>query len=35
MEGKIPVGVFRHDKNALEYIERVEAKLKEQGIERG
>ncbi|MDO4485888.1 MAG: thiamine pyrophosphate-dependent enzyme [Bacillota bacterium] len=34
-EGKIPVGVFRHDKNSLEYIERVEAKLREQGIERG
>lgn len=34
-EGKIPVGVLRHDKNAVEYIERVEAKLRKQGIERG
>lgn len=34
-EGKIPVGVFRHDDTAEEYIDKVERKLKEQGIERG
>lgn len=34
-EGKIPVGVLKHDKTAVEYIERVEKKLREQGIERG
>jgi len=33
--GKIPVGVLKHDKNAEEYIEKVERKLREQGIERG
>ena len=35
VEGKIPVGVFRHNKEAEEYIEKVERRLKEQGIERG
>ena len=34
-EGKIPVGILKHDKSAVEYIERVEKKLREQGIERG
>ncbi|MDO4545508.1 MAG: thiamine pyrophosphate-dependent enzyme [Bacillota bacterium] len=34
-KGKIPIGVFRHDETAEEYIEKIEAKLKEQGIERG
>jgi 2-oxoglutarate ferredoxin oxidoreductase subunit beta len=35
VEGKIPIGVFKHDKTAVEYIERVETKLRAQGIERG
>ncbi|MBQ2846162.1 MAG: hypothetical protein IJE75_03375, partial [Firmicutes bacterium] len=35
VEGKIPVGVFKHDKDAEEYIERVERRLRDQGIERG
>lgn len=34
-EGKIPLGVFRNDTNAEEYIERVEARLRQQKIERG
>ena len=32
--GKIPIGVFRHDTEAEEYIDKIERKLKEQGIER-
>ena len=33
---KTPIGVFRHDETAEEYIERIDRKLKEQGIiERG
>ena len=35
VEGKIPIGVFKHDTNAEEYIERVERRLRDQGIERG
>ena len=35
VDGKIPVGVFRHDDEAEEYIDKVERKLKEKGIERG
>lgn len=35
VEGKIPVGVFRHNTEAEEYIEKVERRLREQGIERG
>jgi 2-oxoglutarate ferredoxin oxidoreductase subunit beta len=35
VEGKIPIGVFKHDKTAVEYIERIETKLRDQGIERG
>ncbi len=34
VEGKVPIGVFRNDTEAEEYIEKIEAKLKEQGIER-
>lgn len=35
VKGKIPIGVFKHDKTAEEYIEKVERRLREQGIERG
>ncbi len=34
IEGKIPIGVFRNDDGAEEYIEKTEARLREQGIER-
>ena len=34
-EGKIALGVFRNDPDAEEYIERVEARLRQQKIERG
>ncbi|MCB6993841.1 thiamine pyrophosphate-dependent enzyme [bacterium 210820-DFI.6.37] len=34
-KGKISIGVFRNDPEIEEYIEKVEAKLKEKGIERG
>ena len=34
VDGKVPIGVFRNDTEAEEYIEKIEAKLKEQGIER-
>ena len=33
-EGKIPIGLFKNDENAQEYLERVEAKLAESGIAR-
>lgn len=35
VEGKIPVGVFKNDESAEEYIDKVERMLREQGIERG
>lgn len=35
VEGKTPIGVFRHDTESEEYIEKIERRLKEQGIERG
>ena len=31
-EGMIPVGTFRKDENAMEYLERVEEKLKAEGV---
>ena len=33
-EGLIPIGLFRHDQNATEYLERVEEKLAQSGIAR-
>lgn len=33
-EGKLPIGVFRNDPSMPEYLEKVEAKLAENGIER-
>ena len=34
IEGKLPIGVFRNNPDEPEYLEKVEAKLKENGIER-
>ena len=34
-DGKIPIGVFRNDPDAEEYIDCILAKLEEKGIERG
>ena len=33
-EGKIPIGLFKHEQNAKEYLERVEEKLAQSGIAR-
>ena len=33
-DGKIPIGLFQNDKNAKEYLERVEEKLAACGINR-
>lgn len=34
VEGKLPIGVFRNNPEEPEYLEKVEAKLRENGIER-
>lgn len=31
-EGKLPIGLFKHDKNSMEYIEKVQLALSENGI---